>query len=125
MSGLTGARRALADAVTSAGIECSPYPPDSLAAPAAYVDAVAVDYSAGAGYSFCATGSATARVVAVAPRHDTAGSIQHLEDLAPGILRALEAVPGVRVTGVESGTVEVNGNGLPAVLFTVQFHIAE
>lgn len=125
MSGITDARQALSAAVTAAGIECTPYPPDSLIAPAAFVDAVSVDYSAGAGYSFCASGQATAQIVASAPRNDRAGSMKQLEDLIPGIVAALEGLEGVRVLAVESGTVEVGTSTLPAVLYTAQFHITD
>jgi len=121
MSGLTGARASLAAAVSSAGIDCAPYPPDSLTPPMAYIDTVSVDYSTGTGWSFCAQGMAQATVVAVAQRNDRAGSTQLLEDMVPAVLEALAGITGVRVLGVESGSTEVSGTTLPAVITTVEF----
>ena len=118
MSGITGARQALAHAVSGAGIDCTAYPPDALTPPAAYVDSVAVDYSSGAGWSFCAQGLASASVVAVAQRNDRAGSTAGLEDRVPAILQALADLDGVRVLSVESGSAEIGGSTLPAVITT-------
>ena len=125
MAGITDARQQLADAVTAAGLVCTPYPPDSLAPPAAYVDAVSVDYGSGQGWSFCAQGLAQASVVAVAQRNDRAGSTQTLEDLVPSTLTGMEAIDGVRVLAVESGSAEISGTTLPAVIYTVEFGITD
>ena len=125
MAGITEARKALAHAVSGAGIDCTPYPPDALAPPAAYVDSVSVDYSSGTGWSFCAQGLAQATVVAVAQRNDRAGSMQALEDLVPAILSGVEGIKGVRVLAVESGSSEIGGATLPAVIATVEFGIAD
>ena len=125
MSAITDARAVLADAVTGAGIECQPYAPDSLNPPGAFVDSISVDYASGSGFSFCATGTASAQIITAAQRHDRAAGLQWLEDLAPEVLRRLEAIPGVRVLSAESGTVEVGTQTVPAVLYTVQFSTSE
>ena len=39
----------------------------------------------------------------------------------PAVLEALAGVTGVRVLGVESGSTEVSGTTLPAVITTVEF----
>lgn len=121
MAGLTDARASLAAAVSTAGIDCAAYPPDALTPPMAYVDTLSVDYNTGTGWSFCEQGIAQAAVVAVAQRNDRAGSTQLLEDLVPAVLKALAGVTGVRVLTVESGSTEVAGTTLPAVIFSVEF----
>jgi len=121
---ITEARTLIAGAVSSAGVECSPYAPDSLIAPAAYVEGVDVDYT-GTGWTFCGTGTAQARVVACAQRNDRAGGMQMLEDLAPGVMTALEAVDGVRVMSVGSGEADIGGQTLPAIMWTVQFVLGQ
>lgn len=125
MAALTDARQALADAVSNAGLDCTPYPPDALAPPAAYVDTLAVDYSNGAGWSFCAQGLANATVVAVGQRNDRAGSTQSLEDLIPAVLAGFQAVDGLRVLSVESGSSEIGGTAMPAVIYGVEFGLKE
>jgi len=122
VSTLADARAALADAVAGTGLDCTAYPPDSLVPPAAFVDTLAVDYDTG-GVSFCETGLATATIVACAQRHDRAGGSQQLEERVRSILDAVTAIDGVRVLGVESGSAEVAGTSLPAVVFTVRFGI--
>ena len=124
MSGVTAARIALAEAVTQAGLDCEPYPPDAVNPPAAFVDSIRTEYVSGSGFSFCLSGAAAATIIAVAQRHDRAGSTQYLEDLIPPTLAALEGIGGVRVTGVDSGTTQIAGTDLPAVIYTVEFAIS-
>lgn len=123
MSGLAGAREAIAAAVASTGLACTPYAPDSLAPPAAWIDSISIDYDTRA--SFCAgSGEGEATVIACGQRNDRAGTMQQLEGLLPEVLAALEDVGGVRVSQVASGNADVGGQTLPAVLITVQFNIS-
>ena len=123
MSSLSDARAALAEAVTSAGIECAAYSPENMNAPGAWIDSVTVDYSQGAGFSFCTSGLASAQIVAVAPRHDRAASRQWLEDIAPAIRSAVEMLPGVLVASLEEPEADIGGTSLPALVLTVRFEI--
>lgn len=123
MTSITAARQQLAEAVTAAGLECTPYPPDSLAPPAAFVDTLTVDYTSGAGWSFCDSGDATAAIVTCAQRNDRAGSQSMLEGLVPDTVRTLTGIPGLRVLAVGSGTTDISGSTLPAVIYTVGFAI--
>src|SRR6188768_4168665 len=100
MAALTDARHYLADAVTGAGLECLPYPPDSTNPPIAFVDTITVDLETGAGWTFCLAGSATATITSCAQRNDKAGSTQGLEDFVDVALKALGDIPGVRVTAI-------------------------
>lgn len=122
MSALARARDALATAVSSTGLACEPYPPDSTIAPSAWIDSISVDYANGA--SFCGPGDGEAVIIAVGQRNDRAGSLASLEDSVPDIALALEGIDGVRVSTIQSGGAEVGGQTLPAVLFTVIFHLA-
>ncbi len=124
MNTVTEAREWLAAAVTSAGLDCEPYPPDALNPPAAFVDNLNIDYSPGGGFSFCEAGSGTASIIACAQRNDRAGSTKSLEDLIKPTLDALHDLDGVRVTAVQSGSTEISGTTLPAVLYTVEFGIS-
>lgn len=121
MSALTDARQVLADAVTGTGLQCAAYAPDALVAPGAWIDSLTIDYDTAG--SFCVPGQVEAVVIAVGQRNDRARSAQLLDELQPDVVEALETVEGVRVTQVQSGTAEVNGQTLPAVLYTTQFHI--
>lgn len=123
MSALTDAREVLANAVSLAGLECTPYAPDSLSPPAAFVDTVTIDYDLA--QSFCMDGLATASVVACAQRNDRAGAMFGLESLVPVIVGGLVGVDGVRVLSVDSGSTEIGGASLPAVIFSVQFGLRE
>lgn len=123
MGTLTEARIAVAEAVTSAGIECTAYAPESLNPPAAFVDSLNVDLTTGIGLSFCLSGMATGQIVTVAQRNDRAGATQYLEDLAKPIIEALDGVDGLRVTAADSGTVEVAGQSLPSVVYSIEFGI--
>ena len=124
MAALTDARRFLADAVTGAGLECLPYPPDSTMPPVAFVDTITVDLETGSGWSFCLSGSATATITSCAQRNDKAGSTRGLEDFIAPALDALGQIPGVRVITIQSGSADIGGSELPAVVYTVQFAIA-
>jgi len=123
MSALTDAREVLANAVSISGLDCTPYAPDALAPPAAFVDTVSVDYDTS--QSFCMDGLATATIVACAQRNDRAGSTFALESLVPTIIGGLVDVDGVRVLSVDSGSTDVGGTSLPAVILTVQFGLRE
>jgi hypothetical protein len=123
MGAVTDARQALADAVTAAGIDCTPWPPDALAPPAAFVDSVNIDYSTGNGFSFCANGLAVAQVTTCGQRNDKAGATQYLEDLIPKIIENIDGIDGVRVTGVDSGSANIAGADLPAVVYQIEFGI--
>lgn len=124
MTAVSDARTQLAAAVTAAGIDCAPYAPDALIVPAAWVETISVDYTAG-GWSFCGSGPATARITAAAPRNDRAGSLQQIEDMIPAVNTALEGIGGVQVVSVETGDAEISNQTLPAVIWTVRFTIAE
>ena len=124
MSTITEARQALADAVTAVGIDCEPYPPDSITPPAAWVAGVAVDFAAGAGFSFCESGLASASIVAVKERNDRAGATQNLEDKIAPVNSGNTASGGVRVVDVQSGATEIAGQSLPAVTWSLEFAIA-
>jgi len=124
MAGVTEARIALAEAVTQAGLDCAAYPPDAPNAPAAWIDQIQVEYVSGSGFSFCMAGSARATVIAVAQRNDRAAGTQYLEDLIQPTLIALEGLPGVRVVGVDSGSAQIAGTDLPAVIYTVEFAVS-
>lgn len=117
---IAAARAALAEAVGGAGYPCAPYAPDTVYAPGAWIDTLKVDLTLAAAYG---AGTATARVVCVQQRSDAEGAAQLLEAAAAGIVDALDSIPGVRVSGIESGQVEVNSQTLPAVIYTVDFHL--
>lgn len=114
------ARELLAGAVTAAGIRCDPYPPETVVAPAAWIDSLTIDYQNGASFSLPGRGEAV--IIAAGQRNDRSGASRQLEELVPGTVAALEGVEGVLVTQVQSGRAEVNNQVLPAVLYTAQFH---
>jgi hypothetical protein len=119
VTGLAAAREALAAAVTGAGLQCSAYAPDTVMAPAAFVDRMSMDYSAAA---FCGA-MADATIVTLAQRNDTAGSTAWLEGFIGPVVDALTAT-GARVVSAQSGTTQVGGSDVPAVIYTVQFPTA-
>lgn len=118
MSAITEARQALAEAVSTTGIQCLPYAPEAVSETVAFVDTIQVDYTLGA--SFC-LGQASGQLLTVGLRHDKAGSTIILEELVPSIVRAVEAIDGVRVMAVESGSVEFAGTVFPAILYSLAF----
>lgn len=121
MATLDEARKALADAVTTTGFSCSPYPPDTVATPAAYVDAVSVVYEgAVAAWGFCKPGSGTFQIITVDQRNDSPSALKSLESHITGIMAALQALPGVQVANITSGQTDLGGQTLPAVVYTVQ-----
>lgn len=125
MSAVTDARDQLAAAVTAAGLDCTAYPPEAPSAPASWIDSVAVDYAAGGGFSFCYGGAARATILSVGQRHDKAGASYTLEAAIPAVITALETIPGVRVETVDSGTAQVAGQDMPAVIYSVAFAVSE
>lgn len=124
MGAVTDARLELAAAVTAGGIECAPYPPDSLSGGSGYVDSVTIEFAQGSGFSFCFQGMATASITTVGLRNDRAGTTQALEDLIEPVLQNLEAIEGVKVVAIDSGTANIAGADLPAILYTCQFGIS-
>lgn len=123
MATLDEARKALATAVTSTGLKCQPYPPDSVNAPTAFVDSVLTDFTGsqpGGGY-FCLPGLATATIVTLAQRNDRPGSMAYLEGFIPAVLEAIKALSGVRITSAASGAISFAGVEMPAVTYTLQF----
>lgn len=118
---IAAARLALAGAVAAAaGHPCAPYAPDTVYAPGAWIESLKVDLADPLAFG---AGAATARVVCVQQRTDLEGAVRLLDAAAAGIVDALDAVPGVSVTGLESGQIEINSQTLPAVIYTVQFHL--
>jgi hypothetical protein len=123
MADLDEARQALSEAVSGSGLACLPYPPENPSPPLAFVDDISVDFTGGAfgtGY-FCLPGSATATIVTLAQRHDRTASMQFLEGKMPAILSALSAIPGLRILAAGSGQMNVGGQDLPALTYTVSF----
>ena len=123
MTTVADARQVLASAVTAAGLETLPYPPDNPSPPIAFVDDVAVDFTGGTGSGayFCLPGSALATVVQIAQRNDRPGAMAYLEGLMPSVLVALNEIEGLRVMAAQSGQLNVGGQDLPAVTYTVSF----
>ncbi len=123
MSSIPEARQAVAAAVTAAGIPCEPYPPDTTTPSptgAAWIDTVVINAAAG---GFCGLGDAEITVVAVGARNDRTGTLLMLEDQVPALVAALSAVPGLAVTGLQSGSTEVGQQMLPALIITLQARI--
>ena len=124
MATLEQARQAIADAVTSAGTTCLPWPEDAPAPPIAWVDTLDVDWtSEAAGGSFCASAPITATVVSVDLRNDRPGATKRLESALPLTVQRLEDVPGLAVLSARSGVAEVGRTELPAVIYTVLVHM--
>ena len=118
MPGLGEARQAVADAVTSTGLVCTPYPAEAPSLPAAFVDQAIVGYENGQGW-FCAPGAVEMTLVTVDQRNDVAASISDLEGYMESIVAALVAI-GAPPTTVTSGTVEVGGQSLPSVTYSIR-----
>ena len=118
---LTDARQAISDAVTESGLACSPYAPGTLVTPAAFVDVVTVAYDEGVGW-FCAPGQSEIQLVTVDQRNDSAAALAGLEDRVRSIVGAVQDL-GVTVLSVASGSVEIGGQTLPAVTYTLRAHI--
>lgn len=115
---LRDVRQALADAVG----DCLPYPPDSIVAPMAWIDTLTVDFEQPLAMG---GGRGEAVIVAAGQRNDRVAALEALEGDAPGILDALESVPGLRVTSLQSGRIEVGNQTLPAVMYTTDFHLPD
>jgi len=124
MSALDDSRTELANAVTAAGIECLPYPPDAPAPPLAFVDNLTMDFTANTyAQSFCVPGLVTATIVTIAQRNDMPGSTNYLEGFIPAVLDSLFGIAGLRIVSAQSGQANVGGQDLPAVVYVVQFGI--
>lgn len=121
MPTITDARRAIAQAVSSTGLACQEYPMDNMTLPAAFLNSANVAYDVLA-WSFCANGVGTFEVVTLAQRNDMPSGLAWLEQRIPVIAEALETI-GVRISGIESGTVSMGGQDLPAVTYTVTLGI--
>jgi hypothetical protein len=117
MATLHEARVAVADAVTAAGLSCTPYAEDSISLPAAFVDTATVAYE-GTTVFYCRS-LATMSLVTAAQRHDRPGATRSLEDLVPDIVTALGDL-GARVESASSGVVNLQGTEVPAVIYSVQ-----
>lgn len=115
---LTAARQALADAVTGTGLTCSAYPPDSIVTPSAFIDVATVAYQDAAGW-FCSPGDATFQVVTIDQRNDISSAVKYLEERVPGVVTAIHDIGGATVTAIASGSVEVGGQTLPAVTYSI------
>lgn len=120
---LAAAREALAAAVTGAGIDCTPYTTDNPSPPVGFVDTLSLDYQTPAG--FCLPSQATASIVTVGQRHDPGAAMQLLESLVGPVVDALQAIPGLRLLAVDTGTATVGKNELPAVSYTVAFAVGQ
>lgn len=116
------ARVAVAEAVEGTGLPCSPYPPDTVAPPVAFLDTMVLSYEASDNAWYCAPGAASLQLTMLEQRNDTGSAIAALEDRVPGVVDAVTRL-GVSVISVSSGSVEVGGQSLPAVTFTLQAHL--
>lgn len=122
MNGLGEAREQLAAAASTSAVPVHPYPPDAVSAPCGWVDAVQADYQQAG--SFCLPALVTCQVVLVGQRHDRPGTTAILEARIQPTVDALTDIPGVLVTGVESGSADIGGESVPAVTFNLQFHLS-
>lgn len=120
---LAAARAAIAGQVSSAGAPCLPYPPDNPSPPIAFIDTLSLDYASGQSFGLPSAG--TAVVVACGQRHDMPAATAGLESAAGGVVAALHALPGLRVTGVRSGVATIARTELPAVSYTVEFPVPQ
>lgn len=123
MGAISDARQVIADAITAAGIPCEPYPPDTTTPSptgSAWVETVVVNAAAG---GFCGLGEAEITAVAVGARNDRTGSLLMLEDQVPALVDALSGIPGLQVTGLQTGTTEVGQQMLPALILNMQARI--
>ena len=121
---LTQAREMLSGAVAGAGVAavaCSPYQPDTVGGYAAWIGTVAVDRRSGASYGLV---QLVAEIVTVGPRHDRATVWARLEDDVDAVVDAIEAIPGVQVTGTATGHAQVGDDQLPAVTYTATIPLA-
>jgi hypothetical protein len=124
MATIQEAREALATSVSDAGLKCLAYPPENPSPPIAFVDDLSVDFTGGVAMgTFCLPGAATATIVTIALRNDRAGAMQYLEGLIGPILDALYSIQGVRIASASSGQLNIGGQDLPAVTYTVQFFV--
>lgn len=125
MPTLGEARQELANIVTAAGLHCEAYPPDAIVAPLAFVDDIGVDFTGGTGGGgfFCLPGAAVATIVTLAQRNDRPGSMAYLEGLSAGVIEGLYTRGGIRVLSAASGQLNVGGQDLPSITYTVQFLI--
>lgn len=121
MNGIGEAREQLAAAASQPGVPVFPYPPDAASAPCGWVDGLQIDYETAG--SFCLPGTVTCQVVLVGQRHDRPGTTATLETSIQPTVDALADIPGVLVTGVESGAAEIGGETVPSVMFNLRFHI--
>ncbi len=122
MNGLAAARQALAQAVTDAGLDCLPYPPDALNPPIAFVDQLDISYDTMTSYTLAPV---VATVVTCGQRHDKTAATELLEGGVGPVVGGLRGLPGVRVVGVRSGQIEIGSTELPAVVYTVTFQLDE
>ena len=114
MTTLAELRQEIATAVTVTGlVTCLPYPPDTLAPPVAWIDAVNVQWITG--NPFCVA-SVDAVVQHVVARNDSQSALTEVEAAIPDITEALEKAD-ITVSAVNTGTVEVSGQQLVAASY--------
>ena len=119
MIDLDAARQQLADTITAAGVTCLPYTPDNPAPPIGFVDSLHLGFANPA--TFNAPPTCTAVVITCGQRYDRAAAVAILEAAIGPVVEALEALPGLEVDTVMSGTVDIGAATLPAVSYTLTF----
>jgi hypothetical protein len=112
---VAAARQVIADAVTAAGCVCTPYPPDSPIPPVAFVEGVGVTFID----AFCTVAQARFSIVLAEQRNDRESGMRDLETLLPDVVAGLSAIPGLVLSEAQSGTTQIGGQEVPAVVFTV------
>lgn len=114
------ARQALAAAASTPDVPCLPYTPDNPSPPIAFIDALTVDY--GTPMTFGAPATCRAVIVACRQRHDRVAATAALEaDIGPVRAALEQAVEGLSVGAVTSGTAEIGKTELPAVSYALTF----
>lgn len=121
MIDLHSARMELAAAASSPSIPCLPYTPDNPLPPIAFIDTLGLQAERPG--SVLMPWLFRAQIVAVGQRHDRAAATTLLEGDVNEVLPSLEAIRGLRVLEVLSGTVEIGKTELPAVTYTVELHM--
>jgi hypothetical protein len=111
---IAAARQAIADAVTAAGCVCTPYPPDSPVPPVAFIEGVGIAFVD----AFCTVAQATFTLVVAEQRNDRESGMRDLEALLPNVVAGLSAIPGLVLAEAQSGTTQIGGQEVPAVVLT-------
>lgn len=111
---LAASRQAIADAVTAAGCVCTPYPPDAPVPPVAFVEGVSLAFVD----AFCTVAQATFSLVLAEQRNDRESGMRDLESLLPNVVAGLSAIQGLVLSEAQSGTTQIGGQEVPAVILT-------